>query len=65
MDFFKRERDVCQRGKMRKQVERLEHDTDGAAVLLQRGCFKNNALTVDLDYALFGILQSGDNAQQR
>lgn len=56
VDFFKRKRDVTQRGKMRKKVVRLENRADGAAVRPELVFFEMKQLSVDCDRARGGIL---------
>ena len=64
VNFFQRQRDVLQRGKMRKQIKRLENRSDGAPVFHQKILFEQNSLAIDFQVASVGKFQTSDDSQQ-
>jgi len=53
------------RGKMRKQVIRLEHRAHRPPMTEQRRFLKNNRFTIDLHFARVRKFQSGNDSQER
>jgi hypothetical protein len=62
--FFERQRDVFQRGHVRKKIEGLEHRADGAPMPQQRLVVIFDRLVVQDDRAAGRIFEPGDDPQQ-
>lgn len=63
--LFERQDDVFECGEMRKKIEGLENNTDGAAITQKSRFLELNRFAVELDASTVWNFQSGQNPQQR